>query len=48
MKTQPRNVKLHYNAFETKIFLNEFEYDKLYPSGSAPSSIYGIPKMNIS
>ena len=27
-----------------KIF-NENEYDKLYPSGSAPARIYGIPKM---
>ena len=29
-----------------KIFFNENEYDKLYPSGSAPASIYGTPKMH--
>ena len=28
-----------------KSFLNEIEYDKLYPSGSAPACIYGTPKM---
>ena len=28
-----------------KIFFNENEYDKLYPSGSAPARIYGTPKM---
>ena len=26
-------------------FFNEIEYDKLYPSGSAPAHIYGTPKM---
>ena len=29
-----------------KTFLNEIEYDKLYPSGSAPARIYGTPKMH--
>ena len=29
-----------------KIFFNEIEYDKLYPSGSAPARIYGTPKMH--
>ena len=29
-----------------KNFLNEIEYDKLYPSGSAPACIYGTPKMH--
>ena len=29
-----------------KIFFNEIEYDKLYPSGSAPALIYGTPKMH--
>ena len=29
-----------------KIFFNENEYDKLYPSGSAPARIYGTPKMH--
>ena len=28
-----------------KTFLNENEYKKLYPSGSAPPRIYGTPKM---
>ena len=27
-------------------FFNEKEYDKLYPSGSAPARIYGTPKMH--
>ena len=25
---------------------NEIEYDKLYPSGSAPARIYGTPEMH--
>ena len=29
-----------------KNILNEIEYDKLYPSGSAPARIYGTPKMH--
>ena len=29
-----------------KNICNEIEYDKLYPSGSAPGRIYGTPKMN--
>ena len=29
-----------------KNFLNKNEYDKLYPSGSAPACIYGTPKMH--
>ena len=29
-----------------KTFLNEIEYDKLYPSGSAPARIYGTLKIN--
>ena len=29
-----------------KNFLNEIEYDKLCPSGSAPARIYGTPKMH--
>ena len=29
-----------------KNFFNENEYDKLYPSGSAPAPIYGTPKMH--
>ena len=50
MKTQTRNTKLHYNVFlcklKQKIFFNEIEYDKFYPSGSAPALIYGSPKMH--
>ena len=29
-----------------KNFFNKIEYDKLYPSGSAPAHIYGTPKMH--
>ena len=29
-----------------KNFFHEIEYDKLYPSGSAPARIYGTPKMH--
>ena len=29
-----------------KNFFNENEYDKLYPTGSAPARIYGTPKMH--
>ena len=29
-----------------KSFFNKIEYDKLYPSGSAPARIYGTPKMH--
>ena len=29
-----------------KTFFNEIEYDKLYPSGSAPARIYCTPKMH--
>ena len=29
-----------------KNFFNEIEYDKLYPSASAPACIYGTPKMH--
>ena len=29
-----------------KNFFNEIEYDKLYPSGSAPACIFGTPKMH--
>ena len=29
-----------------KNFLNQIEYDKFYPSGSAPARIYGTPKMH--
>ena len=42
-------MKLHYNVFyvvETKKRFYENEYDKLYPSGSAPARIFGTPKMH--
>ena len=29
-----------------KYFFNENEYDKLYPSGSAPARVYGTPKIH--
>ena len=29
-----------------KNFINGIEFDKLYPSGSAPACIYGTPKMH--
>ena len=32
--------------FETTRVFYEVEYDKLYPSGSAPARIYGTPKMH--
>ena len=31
---------------QQKSFFNEIEYDKLYPSGSAPARIYGTLKIN--
>ena len=31
---------------QKKNFFNQNEYDKWYPSGSAPSRIYGTPKMH--
>ena len=43
-------MKPHFNVFLRKVkqktFFNENEYDKLYPSGSAPARIYGTPKMH--
>ena len=33
------------HKLKQKNFFNEIEYDKLYPSGSAPACIYGTPKM---
>ena len=49
VKTQPWNAKLHYNIFcvsWNKKNFNEIEYDKLYPSVSAPVRINGTPKMH--
>ena len=43
-------MKLYYNVFLRKLkqknFFHEIEYDKLYPSGSAPARVYGTPKMH--
>ena len=33
------------SKLKQKNFFNENQYDKLYPSGSAPARIYGTPKM---
>ena len=41
-------MNLHYNVFYislNKKTFNNNEYDKLYPSGSAPAHIYSTPKM---
>ena len=40
------SLKRFLRKLKQKIFLNETEYDKLYPSGSAPACIYGTPKMH--
>ena len=34
------------HKLKQKTFFNKVEYDKLYPSGSAPARIYGTPKMH--
>ena len=39
-------MKLFLRKLKQKNFFNEIEYDKLYLSGSAPSRIYGAPKMH--
>ena len=39
------DMLLNHSFKMTTGFTNEFEYDKLYPSGSAPARIYGTPKM---
>ena len=44
-----RSLRLYYKVFYVschKKKFNEIEYDKLYPSGSAPAHIYGAPKMH--
>ena len=33
-------------TLKQKNFFNEIEYDKSYPSGSAPARFYGTPKMH--
>ena len=46
--TLKREASLQYflRKLKQKSFFNEIEYDKLYPSGSAPARIYGTPKMH--
>ena len=38
------SLQLFLRKLKYKTFFNENEYDKLYPSGSAPARIYGTPK----
>ena len=39
------SLQLFLRTLKQKNFFNETEYDKLYPSRSAPARIYGTPKM---
>ena len=34
------------HQLKQKSFFTEIDYDKLYPSGSAPARVYGTPKMH--
>ena len=43
--TLKREASLQRFSRSKKNFFNEIEFDKLYPSGSAPARIYGTPKM---
>ena len=47
-RTLKRKAALQHflHRWKQKNFVNEIEYDKLYPSGSAPARIYGTPKMH--
>ena len=40
------SIQRFLRKLKQKNFFNENEYDKLYPSGSAPARIYGTPKMH--
>ena len=40
------SVQHFLRKLKQKNFFKEIEYDKLYPSGSAPARIYGSPKMH--
>ena len=40
------SLKRFLHKLKHKNFFNKNEYDKLYPSGSAPAHIYGTPKMH--
>ena len=48
MKTLKREASLLclLHKSNQKNFFNKIEYDKLYPSGSAPARNYGTPKMH--
>ena len=49
MKTQPRREALlqrFLRKLKQKTFFNEIEFNKLYPSRSAPARIFGTPKMH--
>ena len=39
------SLQRFFRKLKQKNFFNEIEYDKLYPSGSAPARIYGTLKM---
>ena len=39
-------LQLFLCTFKQKNVFNEIEFDKWYPSGSAPAHIYGTPKMH--
>ena len=40
------SLKRFLPKLKQKNFFNDNEYDKLYPSGSAPACIYGTPNMH--
>ena len=44
--TREASLQRFLHMLKQKNFFNENEYDKLYPSGSAPARIYGTPKMH--
>ena len=44
--TREASLQCFLCKLKQKNFFNDNEYDKLYPSGSAPARIYGTPKMH--
>ena len=44
--THDASLQRFLRKLKQKNFFNEIEYDKLYPSGSAPARIYGTPIMH--
>ena len=40
------SLKCFLGKLKQKNIFNEIEYDKLYPSGSAPARVYGTPKIH--